>query len=118
MSSAPVMQMSTKRKCALVAARAFYVEGLQLPLLFEDEILFVVGGPYGRVVLHRNAEATTNVGRSRPAIDWEVQRSASPSRMRTCANKRQGSEDSRSCGRHKSQTGGASSSWRPPTGGQ
>ena len=38
----------------LAAARAFYVEGLQLPLLFEDDIVVVVGGHSGRVVLHRN----------------------------------------------------------------
>ena len=38
----------------LSAARAFYVDGLRLPLLFEDEIIAVVGGPSGRVVLHRN----------------------------------------------------------------
>jgi catechol 2,3-dioxygenase-like lactoylglutathione lyase family enzyme len=38
----------------LSEARAFYVDGLRLPLLFEDEIIIVVGGPSGRVVLHRN----------------------------------------------------------------
>ena len=38
----------------LAAARAFYVDGLQLPLLFEDDIVVVVGGHSGRVVLHRN----------------------------------------------------------------
>ena len=38
----------------LATARAFYVEGLGLPLLFEDEIIVVVGGRSGRVVLHRN----------------------------------------------------------------
>lgn len=38
----------------LAAARAFYVDGLRLPLLFDDEIIAVVGGPSGRVVLHRN----------------------------------------------------------------
>ena len=38
----------------LAAARAFYVDGLRLPLLFEDEIIVVVGGPSGRIVLHRN----------------------------------------------------------------
>ncbi len=35
-------------------ARRFYVDGLGLPVLFEDEIAVVVGGPSGRVVLHRN----------------------------------------------------------------
>lgn len=38
----------------LAASRAFYVEVLGLPVLFEDEIVIVVGGPSGRVVLHRN----------------------------------------------------------------
>jgi catechol 2,3-dioxygenase-like lactoylglutathione lyase family enzyme len=38
----------------LAAARSFYVEGLGLPVLFEDEIIVVVGDPDGRVVLHRN----------------------------------------------------------------
>lgn len=37
----------------LAEARAFYVDGLGLPALFEDEIIVVVGGPSGRVVLHR-----------------------------------------------------------------
>ena len=37
----------------LAQARAFYVEALGLPVLFEDEIIVVVGGPTGRVVLHR-----------------------------------------------------------------
>lgn len=38
----------------LADARAFYVDALGLPVLFEDEIVVVVGGPSGRVVLHRN----------------------------------------------------------------
>ncbi len=35
-------------------AKAFYAGTLGLPVLFEDEIIVVVGGPSGRVVLHRN----------------------------------------------------------------
>jgi catechol 2,3-dioxygenase-like lactoylglutathione lyase family enzyme len=38
----------------LGAARAFYVEALGLSVLFEDAIIVVVGGPSGRVVLHRD----------------------------------------------------------------
>ncbi|MGH8996318.1 MAG: VOC family protein [Acidimicrobiales bacterium] len=38
----------------LAKARAFYVDALGLPVVFEDEIIVVVGGPTGRVVLHRN----------------------------------------------------------------
>lgn len=38
----------------LGAAKAFYVHTLGLPLLFEDEIIVVVGDVSGRVVLHRN----------------------------------------------------------------
>lgn len=38
----------------LSAARAFYVETLGLPLVFEDEIIVVVGHRAGRVILHRN----------------------------------------------------------------
>jgi catechol 2,3-dioxygenase-like lactoylglutathione lyase family enzyme len=38
----------------LTAARAFYAEALGLKVLFEDEIIVVVGGSAGRVVLHRN----------------------------------------------------------------
>ncbi len=39
---------------SLAEARRFYVDGLGLPVLFEDEIAVVVGGQSGRVVLHRN----------------------------------------------------------------
>ena len=38
----------------LAKARAFYGEGLGLPVRFEDDIIVVVGGPGGQVVLHRN----------------------------------------------------------------
>ena len=38
----------------LSAATAFYVDTLGLPLLFEDEIVVVVGDRAARVVLHRN----------------------------------------------------------------
>ena len=38
----------------LAAARTFYVDALGLSLLVEDEIVVVVGGSSGRVVLHRN----------------------------------------------------------------
>jgi catechol 2,3-dioxygenase-like lactoylglutathione lyase family enzyme len=38
----------------LSKARAFYVDALGLPVVFEDEIIVVVGGQTGRVVLHRN----------------------------------------------------------------
>jgi len=38
----------------LAAAKAFYADTLGLPVLFEDQIVAVVGGGSGRVVLHRN----------------------------------------------------------------
>jgi catechol 2,3-dioxygenase-like lactoylglutathione lyase family enzyme len=38
----------------LTAAKAFYAGALGLPVLFEDQIIAVVGGESGRVVLHRN----------------------------------------------------------------
>ena len=38
----------------LSQARAFYVDILGLPVRFEDDIIVVVGGPSGRIVLHRN----------------------------------------------------------------
>jgi catechol 2,3-dioxygenase-like lactoylglutathione lyase family enzyme len=38
----------------LAEARTFYVDALGLPVLFEDDIIVVVGGASGRVVLHRN----------------------------------------------------------------
>jgi catechol 2,3-dioxygenase-like lactoylglutathione lyase family enzyme len=37
----------------LATAKAFYAGALGLPVLFEDEIIVVVGGQNGRVVLHR-----------------------------------------------------------------
>ena len=39
---------------SLDEAKGFYANTLGLPVLFEDEIIVVVGGPSGRVVLHRN----------------------------------------------------------------
>ena len=38
----------------LAASRAFYVDHLGLPVVFQDETIVVVGGSTGRVVLHRN----------------------------------------------------------------
>jgi lactoylglutathione lyase len=38
----------------LAASKAFYVDALGLPQVFEDDIIVVIGGPPGRVVLHRN----------------------------------------------------------------
>jgi len=38
----------------LDAARKFYVEVLDLPVVFEDEVIVVVGGAAVRLVLHRN----------------------------------------------------------------
>jgi catechol 2,3-dioxygenase-like lactoylglutathione lyase family enzyme len=38
----------------LTKSRAFYADALGLPVLFEDEIIVVIGTPSGRVVLHRN----------------------------------------------------------------
>ncbi len=38
----------------LAASRAFYVDHLGLPVLFEDGTIVVVGGRAARVVLHRN----------------------------------------------------------------
>ena len=35
-------------------SRAFYAGALGLPVVFEDDVIVVVGGPAGRVVLHRN----------------------------------------------------------------
>jgi hypothetical protein len=35
-------------------SRAFYAGGLGLPVVFEDDVIVVVGGSAGRVVLHRN----------------------------------------------------------------
>jgi catechol 2,3-dioxygenase-like lactoylglutathione lyase family enzyme len=39
---------------SLSDAKDFYVSILGLPVLFEDEVIVVVGGPAGRLVLHRN----------------------------------------------------------------
>jgi SAM-dependent methyltransferase/predicted enzyme related to lactoylglutathione lyase len=38
----------------LELSRAFYVNALGLPVVFEDDIIVVVGGPTGRLVMHRN----------------------------------------------------------------
>ena len=38
----------------LLEARGFYAEMLGLPVLYEDEIIVVVGDGTGRIVLHRN----------------------------------------------------------------
>jgi len=39
---------------SLTDAKAFYVDTLGLPVRFEDEIIVVIGGFSGRIVLHRN----------------------------------------------------------------
>ena len=46
----------------LVAAKAFYAGALGLPVLFEDQIIAVVGGESGRVVLHRNDRGHDELG--------------------------------------------------------
>jgi catechol 2,3-dioxygenase-like lactoylglutathione lyase family enzyme len=38
----------------LASARAFYVDGLGLPAVFEDDVIVVLGNPSWHVVLHRN----------------------------------------------------------------
>jgi catechol 2,3-dioxygenase-like lactoylglutathione lyase family enzyme len=38
----------------LTESRAFYVDALELPLLFEDDVITVVGAGAGQIVLHRN----------------------------------------------------------------
>jgi catechol 2,3-dioxygenase-like lactoylglutathione lyase family enzyme len=38
----------------LAQSRAFYVDALELPVLFEDAIIVVVGHGSTRIVLHRN----------------------------------------------------------------
>ncbi len=38
----------------LEKSRAFYAGGLGLAVVFEDDVIVVLGGPAGRVVLHRN----------------------------------------------------------------
>lgn len=38
----------------LKESRTFYVDGLGLPVVFEDDVIVVVGGPAGREVLHPN----------------------------------------------------------------
>jgi len=38
----------------LSKAKAFYADALGLPVRFEDDIIVVVGGPTGQIVLHRN----------------------------------------------------------------
>src|SRR5271154_1193808 len=39
---------------SLSEARAFYVDTLGLPVRYEDDIIVVIGGPSGQIVLHRN----------------------------------------------------------------
>jgi predicted enzyme related to lactoylglutathione lyase len=38
----------------LASAKTFYVDALELPILFEDEIVVVVGNRATRIVLHRD----------------------------------------------------------------
>src|SRR5664279_4510359 len=38
----------------LSEAKSFYAETLGLPVRFGDDVIVVVGGPSGRIVLHRN----------------------------------------------------------------
>ena len=51
----------------LAAARAFYVDVLGLPVLFEDAIVAVVGAPGGASSCIATTRGMTSAGRSRPA---------------------------------------------------
>ena len=46
----------------LAASRTFYVDQLGLPVVFEDDIIVVVGDRAGRVVLHRNDQGHDDRG--------------------------------------------------------
>jgi catechol 2,3-dioxygenase-like lactoylglutathione lyase family enzyme len=101
---------------SLAEARRFYVDGLGPPVLFKDEIAVVVGGPSGRVVLHRNDRghdergifpAGSGVGGA--AVRFNV---ADPDACERDAV----AQGCPSPGRRKRRLGGDSSSWPIPTG--
>ena len=99
----------------LEESRAFYAGGLGLPVVFEDDVIVVVGGPAGRVVLHRNDRGHDERG-TFPAGNgvggWPC---GSPSRIPTSASGRRRRPGSRFSGRRRTRRGGASSCSPIPT---
>ncbi len=53
-------------------SRAFYVDGLGLPVVFEDDVIVVVGAPAGRVVLTATTWGTTRGASSPPAMHGHI----------------------------------------------
>ena len=78
----------------LQASRAFYVDVLGLPVVYEDDITAVVGGPMGRVVLHATTVATTRGVLSPPGTAWAEPSCASLSRTPTSRSSRGGQKGS------------------------
>jgi catechol 2,3-dioxygenase-like lactoylglutathione lyase family enzyme len=93
----------------LKESRAFYAGGLGLPVVFEDDVIVVVGGPAGRVVLHRNDRGhdergifPAGAGIGGAAVRFAVGDPAS-------ASGRRRGPGSRFCGQPRTRGGGASS---------
>jgi catechol 2,3-dioxygenase-like lactoylglutathione lyase family enzyme len=99
----------------LAEARAFYVDPLGLPVRFDDDIIVVVGGPSGRVVLHRNDRGHDERGISPAGTGVGGAAVASPSRIPTRVSATPSPGAFRSCDRHRKRPGVGSSSWRIPT---
>ena len=92
----------------LSQAKAFYVDMLGLPVRFEDEIIIVVGGPSGQIVLHRNDRDTTSEGSFRRGQLRGLLPSALGSTTLTNGRGKRGGRVCPSCGPLRTPHGGVS----------
>jgi hypothetical protein len=93
-------------------ARAFYHDLLGLPVVFEDEIVVVVGNGSRRIVLHRKDQDMMSAASCPQARSRARSRSGSPCRTRMRGKRRPAKRESKSRGWLKRRRGGASSSSR------
>jgi catechol 2,3-dioxygenase-like lactoylglutathione lyase family enzyme len=98
----------------LAAAKAFYAGALGLPVLFEDQIIAVVGGESGRVVLHRDDRGHDERGIFPAGSGVGARRSASRLTIPMPASGMPGRRGSQWCGQSRTPRGAGSWSWLIP----
>jgi catechol 2,3-dioxygenase-like lactoylglutathione lyase family enzyme len=98
----------------LTEAKAFYADALELPVVFEDQMIAVVGNGPTRVVLHRDDRGHDERGIFPSGSGLAVWHCGSPSRIRMHASERLSGAGCLWSGRHKKRRGDASSCWPTP----